>query len=492
MEFSEITELGRVLKMTSFDKEKSAKICLAEKMIDYDANLHEELKHSPPCTIPNELCGSLPDEVPEWIIEPRKCSTEVEVSELQVQKVDNFKENYYESITKVSTLTQSLMEETSTQRDRRRSSDKTPNAIELLIYLFGTLDTLAISVPITTTIEQLIAKIIGIYLKSEVHKARPLPKGPVAEAYQIWLIDEEHCFPDTDFTIERNKTVKDLDTEKLAFCAISGSGFNKNVSVINDNEDIEGIPLKIFVEDTWVMIGADPKCHLRDVLLIIERKFPKLGYMNPVEYEFRIEVVMEDSIEKEECIVNMDLPVSSLSTEELRLYKKRYADTPAESLSVRKEIPLYREDEEARYDPSRFHISRAQACAYKEYEVVKINKKNKKQKRILGINQLRLFNMTEAQSKQAVKEKAIPESSKKIFKKKFASIFKSVTQHPEIPIENILSVQQDTKNLSCLSIEYFENGIKKRKHFETEKSSIAMEIVAKISKLITMVSSKFA
>ena len=211
--------------------------------------------------------------------------------------------------------------------------------------------------------------------------------------------------------------------------------------------------------------------------------------MNPLEYEFRIEVALDESIEKEECIVDMDLPVTSLSTNELKLYKKVYADTPAEVQSIRKEIPLFREEENVRYDPSRFHMSRAQACAYKEYEVIKINKKNKRQKRILGINQLRLFNMTVAQSKQAVKEKAITESAKKIFKKKFASIFKSVTQHPEIPIANIFNVQQDIKNLCCMYIDYNEFNLKKRKYFETEKSAMTAEIVAKISKLMTLVSS---
>ena len=185
----------------------------------------------------------------------------------------------------------------------------------------------------------------------------------------------------------------------------------------------------------------------------------------------------------------MDLPVLSLSTNEFRLYKKVYADTPAEIQSIRKEIPLFREEENVKYDPLRFHMSRAQACAYKEYEVIKINKKNKRQKRILGINQLRVFNMTIAQSKQAVKEKAITESAKKIFKKKLASIFKSVTQHPEIPIANIFSVQQDPKNLCSMYIEYSELNLRKRKYFETEKSAITAEIVAKISKLMTLVSS---
>ena len=283
--------------------------------------------------------------------------------------------------------------------------------------------------------------------------------------------------------------IKDLDSDKLAFCAISGTNYNKNVSVFSENKDIEGIPLKIFYEDTWILIGVNEKYILKDILALLESKFPKLGYINPLEYEFRIEVSLEDFIEKEECIVSMDLPVTSLTTDEIRLCKKKYADTPAETQSIRKEIPLFKEEDNVKYEPSRFNMSRAQACAYKEYQVIKVNYKNKKQKRILGINQLRVFNMTVAQSKSALKERAITESSKKIFKKKFASIFKSVTHHPEIPISSIHSVSQDQKNLCCFYVEYTENNIRKKKYYETEKSSIAAEIIAKLTKLMTLVSS---
>ncbi|OMJ91516.1 hypothetical protein SteCoe_5886 [Stentor coeruleus] len=487
MEFSEITELRRVLKSGSTRREPGFQHSLPEKMIDYDTTLQEQLKFSPPCSIPTELNDSLPEEIqinPLIIINK---SSDIPFKELQVEKEDNFKETYYESIAKTSTLTQSIMEEARIPRDRRRSSDKTNNLIDLTIYFFATTDTMKISVPLTTTIEQLVGRIIATYLKSDQQKTRPLPKGPIVDAYQIWLIDEDSYFPDTDFTLEKTKTVKDLDTDKLAFCAVSGFGYNRSVSILGQSTVLEGMPLKVFYEDTWVIVGVDKKGTLRDTLSAISEKFSKFGYMNPNEFEFRVEVSLEDTIEKEECILDIDFPISSLTGEELRLYKKIYKDTPADIQGIKKDIHILRNDDEVRYDPTRFNMSRAQACAYKEYEVIKVNNKNKKQKRILGINQLRVFNMTVEQAKQAVKEKAVNDGSKKLFKTKIASFFKSITQHPEIPIVNIHNVYQDPKNLMCLYIDYTENNIRKRKLYETEKSSISAEIVAKISKLMTLV-----
>ena len=136
----------------------------------------------------------------------------------------------------------------------------------------------------------------------------------------------------------------------------------------------------------------------------------------------------------------------------------------------------------------RIYISVAQACAYKEYEVIHVNKKNKKQKRILGINQLRIFNMTVAQSKKAVKERVGAEE-KGVFSKKIASIFKKTSKRPEILIASIQNVQLDTNNPSNFFINYTENSMGKLKVFETEKPLVAIEIVAKISKLMTLVSS---
>lgn len=191
MEFSEINELQRVLKTASYFEFRGARSA-SDKMIDYNLGLEQDLDASPPCTIPDELCNSLPEEFlnnPTIIVEDPKEPPE---SELKVEKDDNFKENYYESIAKVSTLTDLLKDDSELQRNRRKSSDRFNNFVDLTIYLFGTMDTLIISVPYTTTIDQLIGKIITAYLKSDLQLTKPLPKGPVIEAYQIWLIDEEH------------------------------------------------------------------------------------------------------------------------------------------------------------------------------------------------------------------------------------------------------------------------------------------------------------
>ena len=93
--------------------------------------------------------------------------------------------------------------------------------------------------------------------------------------------------------------------------------------------------------------------------------------------------------------------------------------------------------------------------------------------------------MTVKQAKdKLIKEK---KTERGIMMQKFMSMLRPVTQHSQIPISQVHCVEQDLKNHSCLYIEYTEGGTKKRKLYETEKSYIAVEIISKIDKLISLV-----
>jgi hypothetical protein len=483
MEFSEISELTRVLRSGSYNHEYFDQDFSPCKMINYNFSLEGELVSSPPSSIFMDVDHSLSDDYDEKIEFGPEKTLETSDAELKVEKNENFKNEYYESLHKTSSLALSLNEQNE-DKNKGEIPEQNKNLIELTIYLFGTSDTLIVKVPSNVTIDQLLVKVIDTYMKNDINKIKPLPKGPVPEAYQIWMIEEDDLFPDTDFIIEKTIRVIDLDTQKLAFCAISGTSYNKTSLVYENTNLHEGIPLKIYFEETWLIIGAERYLLLKEVLGIIETKFPRLGYMNPNEYDFYIEVDLENTIDKEECIVSMDLPVSSLTTYDLKLYKKIYVDSPIKAESIKKKTNSIEED--VIYDPLIFHMSSSQACVYKEYEVIKINRKGKKQKRILGINQLTLFNMTLAQSKSKLKEKVVANGCH--LTKKIVSMFKSITQHPEIPMYCIHDIRQDHQNLSRFYIDYTEAGFKKRKFYETQKSSITAEIIAKVTKLMSLVS----
>mmetsp|Transcript_10582 Transcript_10582/g.10600 ORF Transcript_10582/g.10600 Transcript_10582/m.10600 type:complete len:308 (+) Transcript_10582:590-1513(+) len=298
--------------------------------------------------------------------------------------------------------------------------------------------------------------------------------------------------PETDFNVDRAMKVRDLGVDSLAFCAIPNYSGEPRLSVSHKqvrrvSEIGQCIALKIYFEENSTIVKAQPNDSLRDILHKLQQKFSGVSYFHPDEFEFKIDVDLEDSFQKEECNVDLDLHVQALGTTELKLCRKVYVDTPVERVFIKKELPVVKEvnEEEMKFDPLRFHLTKAQACAYQEFPIIKVNRRGKRQKRILGIDQIRLYNMTETMAKAAIKGKASG-TAQHVMRKKFAGIFKSITHHPEIPIATIHLVEQDEKNLNCLWIDYTEDNVKKRKMYEAETAANAVEIIAKIMKLMTL------
>jgi hypothetical protein len=481
MEFSETFELNDLIKFSPGTKSKrqglaSSKNTLLETMMNFGLELEEKLANSPRDYLPKEFNThtELQTEPIEPVILEEKRQDPVQVV-LQVQRDDSYKETYIQSLGKVSTLTQSLKNDLGVKRFQ---------GIPITVYLFSTHDTLKINIPKKATIEQVIPRVISAYIHDEKFKEKPLPHGPVAEAYEIRMLDEVTFLPEKDFDIEKSLRIKDLSVEALGFCVKPGfKDLPETAITLPTQHPEQGRVIKVYYGKSYNLFQISDHDTLGQLL---EKMSAHYGYLSPNEFEFKVGVLIEE-LNEQECDISMDLKISSLTTDEIKLYKKVYVDTPSFSKINKESPPIKEENHESRYDKSRIYMSRAQACTYKEYEVIKTNSKGKRQKRILGINQHRLHNMTVAQAKELLKEKATGKSEKNVFKKKFQSIFKSVTHHPEIPISSISCIEQDTKNFNCFYIDYVESGKKKKKLYETEKSSIAVEIISKISMLILLV-----
>jgi len=488
MEFSEAYELNNLLKVSKSGQTKNPFVYdsnitqeAIDKMLEYAESLEDCLVYSPPNSIPvaEPRKDSDSNTQPEATTQP-SCKEDLEdyPTQIEVQKDESYMESFAQSIGKVSSLTASIMYGTP-------ELQASPDLMSLRIYLFETQNYLDVQVPKHITVEQLASKVISAYVKSELEE--PLPNGTAPEAYEVWLVDDDSLLPEKDFTVEKTMKVRDLAVDCLAFCAVPGYEHQELPAQETPwrrvSEITNGITLKVCFEENWTVISVSPQVTLRDLLGQLERKFAESGYLKPEEFEFKIKVSLEDAIQQEECIVDMDLQVNALGTTELKLCRKVYADSPPEEEPVRKSFSVSKE--EAKYDPLRFHMTKAQACAYQEYGVIKTNKRGKRQKRIIGIDQTRILNMTEAQAKQALKRQASA-SQKNVMKSKLKGLFMSITHHREIPITNILSITQDSTNLSSFFLEYIEEGVQKKKKYDTENSTTTAEVVAKVAKLIQL------
>ena len=476
MEFSEAHELNELLKLSPVtrSRQSSSKTAasLLESMMNSGLDIESARSLSPEEFHSREYSTGLfapaDHQEPEIKDEPQKDQDPIA---LHVVRDENFRESYQQSLCKVSSLTESL---------RNSLFERPEVGLKLMVYLFGGKEKLRITVPKKTTVEQLVPRIISAYARDERFKSTPLPCGPVAEAYEIRMVD------DTDMMIEKSMKVKDLDVDALTFI-VNPQFVEAHKSPITILGDPAGKVIKVYYEKQCNLVRIRSEALVRHLLEKLQEKY---GYLSPDEFEFKVVIALED-LTQQECDISLDLPVKFLVTDELKLYKKVYVDTPTFiEKKIEKIIPIKREEEEeVSYNSSRQPMSFAQAIAYKEYEVIKTNTRGKRQKRILGISQFRLANMTVEQSRKAkIKEKALEKSEKNILKNKILSWYESKAHHPEIPMTSVHSVEQDSKNLKVFYIDYTEGKTRKKRAYETEKSSITVEVISKLKILTSLVS----
>ncbi|OMJ83604.1 hypothetical protein SteCoe_15458 [Stentor coeruleus] len=483
MEFSEAFELNDLLilspgarsrKQSTQDTKNS--LALLEVMMNDGLELGDASSYSPQEFLPQDFSTHYSDYYTEHIEIAKDNAKPQEPGpvELKVTKDETYRETYAQSLYKVSNLTESLKSDFTV---------KTPQGISISIYLFATQDKMKLLVPKKTTVEQLVPRVISAYLRDEKYKSKPLPCGPIAEAYEIRMLDEASNIPESELAIEKSLKIRDLDADCLRFCVKSGySDISKVQLPIIRGEQIKGKIVKVYYNKNCNLVKVSEDSTVQAIL---EGLADRYGYLNPEEFEFKLVVIAEELTEQE-CDISLDLKISSLASNELKLYRKKYKDTPVHEEGVRKTIYILKPEDEMRFDPQRSYMTQAQASAYKEYEVIKTNSRGKRQKRILGINQLYLFNMTVAEAKELNRGKALDEGDKNILKRKLMSWYKSNAHHPEIPIVSIIRVEQDLKKLTNFYIDYDEGKAKKKRMYETEKASIAVEIVSKIWKLMSM------
>ncbi|CAG9324636.1 unnamed protein product [Blepharisma stoltei] len=487
MEFSEAYELNRMLKLSKNPlRIDTARKDSSDKNGEFNSSIENDLFYSPPNTPPTDPNPTNTKQAKDndRKTHPQSPTITNADSPIEIEPDYSYKTESLAGSRKQSSLTKSLM-----RTDLGREDVLSPDTTQMNIFLFSTKTNLWVTLPKNATGEQLIAKIISLYSRCGKQIEFPLPNGNVPEAYELYMVDDDTNLPEFDLLIDRKKKIRDLGVETLAFCAIENYlVVDKKVEVKEPEavEEGDGINLKIDFDGQVIKILTNPESTLKDALKVVQEKTPGSGYLNPDDYQFKIWVNLEEALQQEDCIVDINLQIKTIGTTELKLRKKSFADSPTHEhrQTARRMTPSLKE--ESKFDPEMNFMSKAQACAYHEYAVIKTNKRGKRQIRVLGIDQLRLYNMTQSEAKKNLKQKAATNAEKSVMRNKLVGLFRQVTHHPEIPIANIHKVAQDEKNLSCFYIEYTEGNDRKTKLYETESSSIASEVIAKISKLMTL------
>lgn len=293
--------------------------------------------------------------------------------------------------------------------------------------------------------------------------------------YTLYYPEEASHLPDQDFEISPDLKIE--QTRGIEFCLIEKESDETNPDEdvkFSMNPDESDYIFKIQFNSEEINIKADPNQSLKALFLYLSNKKSIDNYMNLDNYEFMIKIKTEGNKE-EVCPVAMDLKVKNLNTTRLILHRKQYLDIEQEKL----DLDIKPDHPEADVVYNSYKMTRSEACKYKEYIVTKINRRGKRQIRVLGIDQLKIHNMTQSQTLDFQLRKRLFYDD--TFLGRLKRMIKGLPKRTGVKIDQILSVSQELQDLKNFVIVFQKEGNVINTYYVADSPQIAEEIVAKIS-----------
>ena len=166
--------------------------------------------------------------------------------------------------------------------------------------------------------------------------------------------------PEKELLLDKQFKINDLKSKYFTLTALDSFSDEIKLNPLRKISEIApGQALKVYFEENSTVVSVNPNSSIREILPVLCKKFPDLEFLNPADYEFK--VLIDSEMDKEECIVDPNVQLKFLRNNELSIIKKVYADTPAFSVKNPEydKLPVF----------NKVFMSKAQACAYKEFEV---------------------------------------------------------------------------------------------------------------------------
>ena len=379
---------------------------------------------------------------------------------------------------------------------------------KLKVYLFGTKTNFDINVSPVDTVKAVKSQILQILVDRKYDL-----KYTSENAYEIRIIEEDDTKPDMDVPpLENNSLIfmakpksiaflenpkydpnQDNNSEKLlgnvkakksSFYDKSLDKNNQNVNDIKnkngkENDTVEKINIKVYYKANGInsskIVSLSSDDNLKGILKIFFNQ-EILQYKNFDFYYF----VEHKSSQELDNAINLDTNIKYLPGYELNLCYKNFPDLPEAKNAYNKGMMLNSGDDKKLSKNEKdddnsigrdFFFNEISAGLYQEFEVIKINKFNTKQERILGIDMYNLYNNKPNKKKE---EKGI-----------MNYLFKDIKK-PRRKMKNVKECGIVGDKSFYIDIKDEESDDVKRTVYEVKNNLIRDEIIAKISFLIKL------
>ena len=376
---------------------------------------------------------------------------------------------------------------------------------KLTVCLFSSDEIVEINISQNDTVKSVKTQIVRVLTEAKY----PL-KYTSENAYEIRLLDEDDLKPDMESNpLEDHLSIFDLKLKAIAFIEnpkykpqqdfssekilgnvrkiTNKSRFYKKEEDQNKNEDqsmknneekdqMEKVNIKVYYKREGInsskIVSLTPEENLKDILKIFFNQ-EILQYKNFDFYFF----VDHQSEQEPDNAINLETNIAYLPSFELDLCYKNFPDLPEGRKEHHKSIvvnldedkDLEEKKDESVQEKKDFLFNEITAGLYQEFEVVKINKYNNKQNRILGIDMYNLYNNLPRKRNSGIMN----------------FIFKE-TKKPRRQMKDVKACEVTGFKSFYIDIKDETSDQVKRVIYEVKTNLIRDEIVAKINFLIKL------
>lgn len=355
------------------------------------------------------------------------------------------------------------------------------DANNVIMYLFNTKKTITISISGTDTIKDLIKYTIDDIIKNKQVEL----KYEDYDGFELTLVDEDEGLPNTDFG--GLDTSLNISQAKNKFLAIiykkdyTPSTPKKRPSFLEDSKDLKGgnkCVVKVYykikgAENTYKCLTVNPEDNLTSITQGLLGKEANMLPVRNVEmyyYSYHQTDDKNEKIEAENALPN-DLLIKDLVNRELDIFLNKFSDM-ADKLE--ESIDESMKSQEIEKVGNEYIFNEISAGKLQEWEVVKINKFQHRNERVLGIDMYNIYN-------GLPKNEAGGGFIGKIFNKKS-------TKTPQRKIKDIIECQICGDKMFYFTFKETKDKKEeiRKSTFEVKNNNIRNEIVAKLQFLIKL------
>ncbi|CAD8159155.1 unnamed protein product [Paramecium octaurelia] len=327
------------------------------------------------------------------------------------------------------------------------------------IYFFNTQQHIQINVAKNTTVLQVIRMSITEYQNNNNFDQKLLRYPNNVDAYEIRFVDDDFEFKaEMAFgAIDKKKEILSTQTNIFSLIEISNYKEQKNDMQIFEKINPNMVLMDVVIIDqkpeknVTTKVQLDKNSIVADILTQISKKNKQINQLN-----YLIQLNDDDTI----LDLDLRMPVAQLQNKKIQIKQKTWADqAEQQTVNTQRRDTITEQDDYV--DAPLNHI---QAFKYEKFTVVKINERGKRQDRILGIDQFRIYNMNKKENLG-------------LFERMLTNKITG-TKFPERLIEDIVDIRIANQFLYITFRQ--ENDFKELK-FDTLDSKIAQKIYKKIN-----------